>query len=548
MADSRDITGKNRKFTGTTGVVMPKGTTAERADTESGEIRFNTQTELMEYYDGNQWKAIDAPPTISGVTTSDSTGDNTILTADGSTLYTITISGGNFSLSPTVKFIGSTGTEYSAGNVTRVSGSQITCTTLSNMGTSDDPYDVQVINTSGLSAILDDAFSYNAAPVFVTASGSLGSVYNGQTISGSTFDASATDAEGNTITYSIVSGSLPGSGLTFSTSTGLITGTLSGSPSLGNYPLLVRASTAEGVVERQFSIDVVALPSYSADFLVIAGGGGGANADSPTSWGGGSGGGAGGYRNSYLTETSGGGGSSESALTFTKFSTYTITVGSGGTGPFANYANPGNNSSISGPGITTITSIGGGGGSSWGVDPALSGGSGGGAQQNHSPGGAGTANQGYAGGSGTSAPAYGFGGGGGAGGVGGNGSGSAGGNGGPGLASSISGSSITRAGGGGGAAYSSGTSGSGGSGGGGNAGAQGGLNPGFAGTANTGSGGGGSAANSESPVEGGTGGKGVVILRVPTADYSGTTTGSPTVSTSGSDTILVFNDSGSYTG
>jgi len=33
-----------------------------------------------------------------------------------------------------------------------------------------------------------------------------------------------------------------------------------------------------------------------------------------------------------------------------------------------------------------------------------------------------------------------------------------------------------------------------------------------------------------------------------TANYSGTTTGSPTVSTSGSDTILVYNSSGTYTG
>jgi hypothetical protein len=35
---------------------------------------------------------------------------------------------------------------------------------------------------------------------------------------------------------------------------------------------------------------------------------------------------------------------------------------------------------------------------------------------------------------------------------------------------------------------------------------------------------------------------------MPTASYSGTTTGSPTVSTSGADTILTFTGSGSYTG
>jgi hypothetical protein len=33
-----------------------------------------------------------------------------------------------------------------------------------------------------------------------------------------------------------------------------------------------------------------------------------------------------------------------------------------------------------------------------------------------------------------------------------------------------------------------------------------------------------------------------------TAKYSGTTTGSPTVSTDGSDTILIYNSSGTYTG
>ena len=328
MANSRDFTGKNRKFTGTKGIVMPKGSTAERADTESGEIRFNTTTELMEYYDGNNWKPIDAPPTISSISTSDAQGTNNILNADGSTLHTITISGGNFGIGATVKFIGNTGTEYAAGNVTRVSGSSITCKTTASMGTTDDPYDVQVTNPSSLTALLEDAFSFNSAPVFTNASGTLGNVYD--TLAADVDSAGATDAEGNTITYSIVSGSLPGSGLTLSSSTGEITGTLSGTPSLGNYPFVVRAATTEGNVERQFSIDVAALPSggtittsgnyrihtfnssstlvvpsgfsATAEYLVVAGGGGGGTGDG----GDGSGaGGAGGFITSSTTLSSG---------------------------------------------------------------------------------------------------------------------------------------------------------------------------------------------------------------------------------------------------
>jgi len=289
-------------------------------------------------------------------------------------------------------------------------------------------------------------------------------------------------------------------------------------------------------------------PTYSVDFLVVAGGGAGGSEYYS------GGGGAGGYRNSYSTETSGGGGSSEAVLNFLPSTVYTVTVGAGGASvSSAGTGNNGSNSSISGSNITTITSIGGGGGG--GTDTSNlfngnNGGSGGGGSSaggSNSTKGNGTANQGFdgalGGSSGGNPPGSGGGGGGGAGAVGtAGGSGSA--HGGAGLASSITGSSISRGGGGGGATYNS-TTGNGGTGGGG---AGGNNSVAVSGTVNTGGGGGGADQHSGGSSTSGAGGKGVVILRMPTAKYSGTTTGSPTVTTDGSDKVIVFNDSGSITG
>ena len=272
----------------------------------------------------------------------------------------------------------------------------------------------------------------------------------------------------------------------------------------------------------------------TVDYLVIAGGGGAGGR-----WHGG-GGGAGGYRNSYNSETSGGGGSSETALTFTEGTVYTITVGAGGAGGAGGNIDgaSGNDSSISGTGITTVTSVAGGFGGGYPRDGGTGGsGGGGGGASGTAPSGAGTSNQGYAGGANNKAGDGSGGGGGGASEVGESTTNAYnvedGGIGGDGLASSITGASVTRAGGGGGGAL---TAGAGGAGGGGSNGA---------GTANTGGGGGGTQLSGST---GGAGGSGVVILRMVTTKYSGTTSGSPTVTTDGSDTILVFTGSGTYTG
>jgi len=274
-------------------------------------------------------------------------------------------------------------------------------------------------------------------------------------------------------------------------------------------------------------VDEGSLPPYSADFLVIAGGGSGASSSN------GGGGGAGGYRTSTQTVSGG--------------IVITVTVGDGGASvTLSSDGNTGSNSSISGSGLTTITSAGGGGGGGGG-GAGLNGGSGGGGGNS---GGAGSGNtpstspsQGNNGGTGSgSAPALGAGGGGGASAVGQAGSSSKGGDGGAGTASSITGSSVTRAGGGGGATNT--TIGSGGAGGGGDAGTHP-SGDGGAGTVNTGSGGGGGEGAGGIS---GAGGKGVVILSMPDANYSGTTTGSPTVATGVSGkTVLTFTGTGSYT-
>ena len=276
------------------------------------------------------------------------------------------------------------------------------------------------------------------------------------------------------------------------------------------------------------------LPPVSVDFLIVAGGGGGAY-----NYGGG--GGAGGLRTSYGSN-SGGGSSTETSLSLENGTTYNITVGGGGAGSSTD-GSDGVASSIIGTGLSVSSTGGGGAASNNGTQAGHDGGSGGGGSESPSPGGpggSGTSGQGYAGGTGyygSGAVATG-GGGGGASAAGGNGASQNPGNGGNGLSVSITGTAITYAGGGGASSNGNG----GGTGGTGGGGAGTGSGTGTSGDTNKGGGGGASQQNT-----GASGGSGVVILRLATSKYTGSITGSPTVTTDGTDTILVFNSSGTYT-
>ena len=522
---------------GTEGTRVATGTTAQRGSTQ-GQIRFNTTTGLAEYYDGTGFKSIDSPPTVSSIS------PTSLDEADLSSNQTIVITGDSFSNTVTVTIIGDNGTTFTPASTTRNSPQQVTITTPTTLVNNNEPYDIKVENSSGLSGTLSNALSINDAPAFAVASGSLGTLTDNDRSASNLTAVTATDEENDSLTFSITSGSAP-AGLTFN-SNGTWSGTANAVSSDAISNFTVQVTDGNSPATRDYSITVLAPIQMS--YLIVAGGGGGGSSGQVDTAGGG--GGAGGYRNSYASETSGGGGSTETPISLSA-GVYTITVGGAGSAGAAgsnpgstwNSGGTGGDSSIAKSGMTTITSNGGGGAGTYATS-ALNGGSGGGGGAfNAKTGGSGTSGQGFAGQStssqsqNTSQIAGGGGGAAEAGGTDGNGQG------GDGLASSITGSSVTRAGGGGGAGNVSSNGGAGGGGNGKNSGSAGGGDN----ASGVGSGGGGAYTGNSGTHGGGHGSAGTVILRLPTANYSGTTSGSPSVSTSGSDTILTFTGNGSYT-
>ena len=533
----------------------------------AGDLYYNTTGNVLKYYTGSAWVAItsggitdlvqDTTPQLGGMldVNGQSIGDGTLelvkFAETASAVNEITVTNSatgnapeiaatgddtNIDLKLTPKGTGKLNldgikfpnADGSANQVLKTDGSGVlSFTTITSDGTAD--WDTSV-KTTGFTATANKGYFCNT------------------TSAGFTVTLPATPSAGDEVIILDYAGTFDTNSLVISPNGGKIEGGTANLRLTGEREgvRLVYIDSTQGWLAYSGineGTDALSPTAYSIEFLVIAGGGGGGTTNGGNGAGGG-GGGAGGYRTSTQTVDPG--------------VTITVTVGDGGAGAvFPAGSNQtgssGNDSSISGTGLTTITSAGGGGGATLGN--GVAGGSGGGAG-NDSPastGGAGNTpstspSQGNTGGNNFTSANYGGGGGGGANAVGGNGTGSNGGAGGNGTASSITGSSVTRAGGGGAGIYNSGTGGTGGTGGGG-VGNAGGSNASTAGTVNTGGGGGGSASDytGTSNVNGKAGGKGVVILSLPINSYSGTTTGSPTVSDSGSNKILVFNGSGSYT-
>ena len=251
MADLSSFTGKNRRHTGTTGITVSDASGAVPGNrvNGTGRLRFNSDLNLLEYYTGAEWKSIDSPPTITNFSFNGRTASTSQFVAAGDTgSQNVVITGSLFATTGTVTvvFKGNGGGNVSADSVTVNSGSQITATfnTVESFNASYEPWDLEITNPSGLKATLDDCLTSDSAPVFNNAVNTTFEIYDsgkGSVDTGTTF--AATDADSDTITYSVSVGALP-SGLSLNTSSGAVTGNTSAVGSDTTTTFTIQASTA----------------------------------------------------------------------------------------------------------------------------------------------------------------------------------------------------------------------------------------------------------------------------------------------------------------
>lgn len=153
---------------------------------------------------------------------------------------TVTVNGSGFKAASIV-FVNET-----SCNTTYVSGASLTFTSPAKAA---GTYSVYVYNDDGSSGIKPAGISFSDIPIWSTASGSLGTAFIGS-VTSITISANSD----TTIAYSVTSGSLP-TGLSLNSSTGVISGTPTGSAATYNFT--ITATDAElQTTSRSFSIPI----------------------------------------------------------------------------------------------------------------------------------------------------------------------------------------------------------------------------------------------------------------------------------------------------
>ena len=162
-------------------------------------------------------------PTITSVTPA---------SYNGVDATTFTIVGTNFTVGTVVDFITAGGVVHRATTTTVVDQANLTGVTPQSFVEADGPLDVKITVSGGANVTTTDAIQTGGSPVWTTAAGTLStgvgtlgaSDYAYRLDAAVTEQITATDPEGQTVSYQISSGALP-TGVTLAGTTGAITGT-----------------------------------------------------------------------------------------------------------------------------------------------------------------------------------------------------------------------------------------------------------------------------------------------------------------------------------
>ena len=232
---------------GTTGTKVATGNTTQRGTT-AGEWRYNSTTGFFEgrNTDGT-FSTLVPDPTVSGV-------DDTEIDSAGGGNQTLVITGTNFASGGVISFIGNDSTTFNATSTTFNSATQVTAVApKSSFVNSKEPYDIKYTGADGKSAKLDNIINVDNAPSWSTSAGSVGNVLESTTIS--TIQLSATDPDGDAVTYSETTSTLSGIGLSLSSS-GAITGSVGAVSGNTTTAFTVRATAGSKTTDRNFTITI----------------------------------------------------------------------------------------------------------------------------------------------------------------------------------------------------------------------------------------------------------------------------------------------------
>jgi hypothetical protein len=221
-----------------------------RTQNLAGDQWFNTETQILQVFDGVAWKNVFTPaPAVTGVSPTTFTGAaGVVLTATGT----------NFSFGLNCQFISSV-----TGNVYNGTGVQFTNSTTFTVRTpalakAGAPYALKVTNLDNGTGTSVPLLNVDAGTAWTTAAGALpggiGTLAYSRQLQGTSAIA---------ISYSLASGALP-SGVTLS-STGLLSGTLPAVSVNTTYSFTVRITDeATTTVDREFTLASTPLPTATS--------------------------------------------------------------------------------------------------------------------------------------------------------------------------------------------------------------------------------------------------------------------------------------------